>query len=223
MNNILKKTGFFIYPYIVLLAYSIFLLLSFTKAEIHIWSNTHNSAFLDIFFKNITFFGNGFFVILIGLAMLFYRFRYSLMIFTTYAVSGLIAQILKRFIFPGILRPKIYFQGIYDLHIVKGVEVLSSNSFPSGHSASAFALFLCLASITRNNILKMLFLLIAVIVAYSRIYLSQHFFIDVVTGSFIGILVTFSYMFFENSLYKDWMETSLSSLINKRSTRTNRK
>jgi membrane-associated phospholipid phosphatase len=39
----------------------------------------------------------------------------------------------------------------------------------------------------QSKLVSMAFFLCAILVAFSRIYLSQHFLIDVVAGSFIGV------------------------------------
>jgi membrane-associated phospholipid phosphatase len=216
MKTVLNKVGAFIYPYLGLLIFSIVLLFCFSKAELHIWSNSHYSATGDFFFKYVTNLGDGVFVILVSVAMLFFRFRNSIMIFATYILAGLFVQLIKHLILPGVPRPKVFFSGIYQLHFVEGVKILSTNSFPSGHSASAFALFLCLSALTRQNWIRIALLCLAVLVAYSRVYLSQHFLLDIVTGSFIGVTVSFLYLIFEKSFYKDWMENSILSLRDKK-------
>lgn len=62
----------------------------------------------------------------------------------------------------------------------------SSSSFPSGHTASAFA-----AAYVLSRYLKKwapLFWLIAIVIAFSRLYLFMHYPSDVVAGIVIGLL-----------------------------------
>ena len=73
------------------------------------------------------------------------------------------------------LASKIIFRGKHVLHLVEGIDLHSVNSFPSGHSASAFALFLCLTIIIKNKALQPIFFTIACLVAYSRVYLRNTF------------------------------------------------
>jgi membrane-associated phospholipid phosphatase len=78
--------------------------------------------------------------------------------------------------------------GIFDaVKTVPGYELRSWNSFPSGHTISAFGLFCMMAFFLKNNYLKILVMLVAVLVAYSRVYLMQHFYVDVYVGSMIGV------------------------------------
>ena len=44
---------------------------------------------------------------------------------------------------------------------------------------------------TKSHLLSILFALTAVLIGFSRIYLSQHFFEDVFVGTIIGTVVTF--------------------------------
>ncbi|MBS1563115.1 MAG: phosphatase PAP2 family protein, partial [Bacteroidetes bacterium] len=60
------------------------------------------------------------------------------------------------------------------------------NSFPSGHTTSAFALATILALHATKKGWGVFFLLLAVGVAYSRIYLGQHFLPDVTMGAILG-------------------------------------
>jgi membrane-associated phospholipid phosphatase len=73
---------------------------------------------------------------------------------------------------------------------VPGVHLRRAmNSFPSGHTSAAFSLFICLALITPRKWAP-LWVVSAWAVAYSRIYLSQHFLEDILLGSVIGLFST---------------------------------
>jgi membrane-associated phospholipid phosphatase len=89
-------------------------------------------------------------------------------------------------------RPISYFgdESATLVHTVSWVNVHSSCSFPSGHSAAAFGLFSFLAVILPNKRFGIFLFLMALCAGYSRIYLAQHFFADVYVGSIIGTLCT---------------------------------
>jgi membrane-associated phospholipid phosphatase len=188
--KVLKNNLFFLIPYVITLLAAGLVLAIYSKPDIHIWLNSYNSGFFDGVFKYVTFFGNGIFVICIGVLLLFYSLRSSVFVLTAYLSTGLIVQILKQFVFAGYQRPVKYFQNTVHLHLVDGVSLLSGHSFPSGHSASAFALFLSLAIISRNRYLQVICFILASTVAYSRVYLSQHFLGDIFAGSMIGVIGT---------------------------------
>ena len=62
-------------------------------------------------------------------------------------------------------------------------------SFPSGHSTTAFALFFIFGFFVKNKKWQILFFILALSTAISRMYLLQHFFIDVYFGSILGVLI----------------------------------
>lgn len=187
MAHIIKNNRFFIFPYILFLIGAIILLLIIPKAEIHIYINKLNNEFFDQFFKHITFLGDGIFIIAITVLLLFKKISYAVCNLSIYLGSGILVQLFKRIILPDAPRPKNFFEGIYNLHFVEGITIHGAHSFPSGHTASAFGLFIFLALISKNDSVKILCFFLAILVAYSRLYLSQHFLIDVVFGSFIGV------------------------------------
>ena len=138
-------------PYVITLLIIAPFLLLYSKSDIHLWLNQYHSTFFDCFFRVITFLGNGTFLLIPGILLLFYSLRSTLYLAMAYLCSGLVAQILKRFVFEDCVRPLKYFQNLDSLHLVEGVPLLSGHSFPSGHATSAFAMFLCLAMIGRNR------------------------------------------------------------------------
>ena len=75
--------------------------------------------------------------------------------------------------------------------VIEGLTILIKKpgefSFPSGHTSAAFAFFTCLALMTPRKFAP-LWMTAAWAVAYSRIYLSQHFLEDILLGSIIGVL-----------------------------------
>lgn len=75
---------------------------------------------------------------------------------------------------------------------IPGVELIvdppSGFSFPSGHSATAFSVAVCLLFCPRVKLpLRVLAMMFAAAVAFSRVYLSVHYLTDVVCGSLVGI------------------------------------
>ena len=73
-------------------------------------------------------------------------------------------------------------------YFIDGVTHIGFASFPSGHTTSVFALATLLAIFDGNKKWNSLYLLAAVAVGYSRIYLGQHFLGDVLVGSLIGVV-----------------------------------
>jgi undecaprenyl-diphosphatase len=63
----------------------------------------------------------------------------------------------------------------------------STHSFPSGHSATSFACAMVLAAAAPR--LRVLLYALAALIAFSRLYNGDHFPLDVLAGSVLGLLV----------------------------------
>jgi membrane-associated phospholipid phosphatase len=209
ITDILKQSKLFLIPYVIVVAGCCIFLLNFSKADIHLWINRHYSPFADIFFKYYTHIGAGLVALCFSLILVFWKYGYAIFVFSSYLFSSIIVQIIKRGFFPYVMRPTTFFSGKADLHIVSGMEPNVMQSFPSGHSATAFAFFLALSLITKNKWFQIAFLICALLVGYSRIYLSEHFLIDVFTGSLIGVITTLVVYYIYEKNQRDWMNRSL--------------
>lgn len=166
------------------------ILIQYSSVDLHLVLNKYFNSFADHFFYYATILGDGIVASIITLICLFINLKKGIIVATSWLIASGITQLLKRFVFEDAPRPFKFFQGIHDLHLVPGLEMNSSLSFPSGHSTAAFALYCALALVSKNKSLQVLFFLLAVIAAYSRVYLSQHFFIDIYVGSLIGTLTS---------------------------------
>jgi membrane-associated phospholipid phosphatase len=193
MLALLRQTRTFLLPYLALLVAVGAVLLATPKHTAFFWVNGHNTPFFDQFFRPFTNVGDGLFYVLITLGLLFVRFRWAFVSFVCFAVTSLAAQIGKQLIFTGHPRPFRYFSenpGFPPLHVVEGVVMGTLKSFPSGHSTSAFSVFLLLTLIVKNKRWGYAFALLAALTAYSRVYLAQHFVEDVTAGSVLGTGLT---------------------------------
>lgn len=172
------------------------------KEETFLIFNRNYNPTIGQFYKYYTHIGDGFFIILLCVVLLFIKYYYSLMLLVCYAVPSIVVQVLKRVIFPDVSRPLKYFtwDNPKTLNLTEGVEVAINNSFPSGHTTSAFALFFCLSIIFKNHYLRLLFLFMAINSAISRVYLCEHFFVDTLAGAIISITLCVPILYYlENS------------------------
>lgn len=194
-----------------LIAASIVLL--FTKGEIHLYLNQFHTPFFDVFFKYITYLGDGVVIVIAALILAFFKVRYGLFALAGYLGSGIIVQLMKRLFFSHIKRPLGYFEGIADLYLVPGVDVHTSKSFPSGHTTTAFAFFACLAILSKSKYAQAPLFVIALLTAYSRVYISQHFLVDIFVGSMIGTATTYVLRPYFSISKTAWMEFSLKEKL----------
>lgn len=147
--------------------------------------------------------------VLLTIILLAVKYRYAVIIGFSNLLASVFTQFLKHKVFVEELRPKKYFEGVQELYFVPGVENHLLHSFPSGHATSAFALYFSLALIVKGKMYNVLFFFIALLAAYSRVYLSQHFFEDIYIGSLIGVAFSLLVYWFMQKQDADWLEGSL--------------
>lgn len=216
MPKLSKRHRFFFITYIQVLILGVLVLLFRDKLETSLLINQMNAPILDFFFKYWTLLGTFSLIGPIILYQCFIKYRYALITALSSLTGFFLVQIAKRFIWTDSPRPGVFFENMENIHYVAGVHLHSSHSMPSGHTTGAFALFIALALISKRPFNQLFFLLTAVLVGYSRLYLSQHFLVDVLVGSAIGTFsAAVSYFWLIN---KDWkLDGSLKTLF-KRST-----
>jgi membrane-associated phospholipid phosphatase len=212
----MKKHLAFYIPYLIFLITFIFLILNNEKADLHLWLTSFHSPIGDLFFKNFTEVGGSIPFIIAGLA-LFFNYRVAVFLLVSQLAVGLVAQIMKRAW--GEFRPILYFKENFpdiNLHQVAGVKLHSYHSFPSGHTTSAFALFMALSLLTKNKMLQLSYFGMALFAGFSRIYLSQHFAADVLAGSAIGVSITLICKFYLDKTNEIWAEGSLRDVFSRK-------
>ncbi|MER3463261.1 MAG: PA-phosphatase, partial [Chitinophagaceae bacterium] len=119
-------------------------------------------------------------------------------------ICTVLSQFLKRFVYPDELnlRPISLEDQHIIIHKITGVEISTYNSFPSGHTSTAFTLALLLAYFTSKKLWAFILPLIALSVGYSRIYLAQHFVTDICGGIVVGLVSSFLSLLIYNSWLK---------------------
>lgn len=186
----LQKTRYFFLYYTIILIAVCFLIFRFPKSVTFFFINGHHHPAADLFFRFVTYLGDGIFYALLVIYFLIRNRRFGLIGLWSFASSSLVAQFIKRFMFAGSFRPKRFFENSPLLHFVEGVNVHSLGSFPSGHTATAFSIALWFSYSSGNKYLSLLYIFLAACVGYSRVYLAQHFLEDVAMGSFVGVATT---------------------------------
>ena len=197
-NKYYNSRSYFIGYFIFIFLSTVFLL-KLGKANSFLYLNSFHADWLDHFFIFFTYLGDGIFAIIITIIFLFLKKRKdALMIFLAYSLSGIAAQIIKNLVIAP--RPISYFKAEQYQHFIKGIVTHTSASVPSGHSTSAFALSLIIALILQNKKWNIPLLAMAILTGYSRIYLGQHFLLDVIAGSIIGTIFSLAVFHIMNNL-----------------------
>ncbi|MDP1800318.1 MAG: phosphatase PAP2 family protein [Bacteroidota bacterium] len=207
MKQFIKNNWSYYLLYLIVLCWTAYYLFQFDKVTLHLKINAcvGNPA-IDTFFKYFTHVGDGIFAVFLGLIVLIVNIRKGIFVLCTYIVSGLFTSLLKNYCF-NINRPHFVFDYfVHDAKVkyIEGVDMVGLNSFPSGHATSAFAVFTCMALISNNPFLKFIFFILALVSAFSRTYLSQHWLVDITVGSMIGTAAAtlFFFIFMHRSRFQ---------------------
>lgn len=199
---IAERRIFFTFWIVIVLLSGVWLF-SVSKANSFWWVASWHHPIADVFFRLYTLLGDGIFMLIIALAFVFFkRFASAGFIVVSFLFSGLLVQIGKRIL--AMPRPLSYFETLgFQVYQPAQVVVHGGNSFPSGHTTTAFALCFCLVLLSKpTSKINYLWLLMAVMVAYSRVYLSQHFPVDVWAGALLGcISALLVFLFFNGKIY----------------------
>jgi membrane-associated phospholipid phosphatase len=205
----------FLVPTLVLALVLGVTLLILPKAELHLTLCQPHTAFLDSLVPIITNLVD-WLPYLVVLLLLFYRAGWATYLASNLLLSTLIVQPIKHLVHAP--RPLTWFaENMPDvsLPLVEGVRMNHWLSFPSGHTTTFFVLFfslsiiLCAENIKGKNILSFICFLCATFGAYTRIYLSQHFALDIFAGILIAIFSTLLLYYFlvlktQNTQFWDW-------------------
>ena len=185
------------------LAISLFAMsLVWGKNEAFLYLNTDLGLVADKVFEYSSYLAEGwiwipYFIVLVGL----YK-KDKAFILMNFLISTLFTQFAKNFIFTTAMRPMASGLDATQIHTVPGVEIHTFNSFPSGHTATAFTLFILTTYLFPNKYALSIGIIYAIVCGYSRIYLAQHFPLDLAGGIFVALLTLPISIFIREKLNK---------------------
>ena len=146
----------------------------------------HVDKRLTAVFNSLTNFGDWYIpTIIIVCILLFIKNKWYFTLITgSYTISGLVVLISKLLV----RRPR---------PLVALIDIPKSYSFPSGHTLTSILFYMVLWYLLTKNtnrfnkaVFFSLFILLAILVGFSRIYLGVHFFSDVIGGLILSIPCT---------------------------------
>ena len=188
----------------------------YSKPDGFLLINRFHTGPLDAFFIMFTNLGNGLFVIGLMVIMISRKkFGWTIQTGISFLVSGLVVQLFKRL--AHCPRPRLFF-GPNEIHFIHGITGTGYGSFPSGHTTTIFALTTLLSFYFPGRKSGLFFFLIAALTGFSRIYLSQHFPVDILGGLVTGVLISvvvYSYMpheKFDRKFMKNELEPESTNL-----------
>ncbi len=155
-----------------------------------IQNNFHN-GFTDFLFPIITSMGNaGTVWLIIGVCLVAtkkYR-RYGILLFVTLAITYSLGEFVIK---PIVARPRPFTE--FPGRVALLIPPPRGYSFPSGHAGSSFSAAVVLCHINRKFGIPALIL--AFLIAFSRVFLFVHYPSDVLCGALLGIICAFSTVF----------------------------
>ena len=170
------------------------------KADLHLLLCDRHTPARDIFYRYYTTVAEWFPYVICVLLLLFGRVGNGIFASSAMILSALSTQLIKHIV--NAPRPVTWFAANcpdIQLPLVDGVRMNLWYSFPSGHTTSFFALALATSILITSStsptshtslFLQILLFALAALGGYSRIYLSQHFALDVFAGILVGTLIT---------------------------------
>jgi membrane-associated phospholipid phosphatase len=172
------------------------------KNEAFLYLNANLGLVADKVFEYSSYLAEGwiwipYFIVLVGL----YK-KDTAFILMNFLISTLLTQFAKNFIFVTAMRPMASGLDATQIHSVPGVEIHTFNSFPSGHTATAFTLFILTTYLFPNKYALTIGIVYAIVCGYSRIYLAQHFPLDLAGGIFVALLTLPISIFIREKLNK---------------------
>ena len=160
----------------------------FGRIPVFLFLNTDGGAFMDQFFKWATWGAEGW-VWIPYLSVVAVLFKKDVkLIILNFLLSTLLTQISKHVIWDNINRPIVSGIPLNEIHTVPGLVTHAYNSFPSGHTATAFTLFLLTVYLFPTKWTFAIGVIYAMICAYSRVYLGQHFPMDLGGGMLVAVI-----------------------------------
>jgi len=163
-----------------------------------------SSNFVTQLLKIITYMGNGGLVFIV-IAVLLLLFKKTRLAGFMALISLLIGFILTNIILKNIVaRPRPFIDETSDFYVwwqQAGSIHVDGHSFPSGHATAAMAFSLPLF-IVFNKKYSWLYLLIPLLMSFTRVYFMVHFTSDVIAGMLVGALAGIGAYFAARALQK---------------------
>lgn len=201
MKQLIRNNAVFIALSLILLGVLGLALLYIPKGELHLLLNEYHTPARNIFYRYYTHVAEWFPYVICVALLLFGRIGDGVFASAAMLLSALFTQVVKHIVVAP--RPLTWFgehMPDVQLPLVEGVDVHAIYSFPSGHTTSFFALAFVLSivatkklsrfSLTLSSTLQAILVALAALGGYSRIYLCQHFALDVFAGALVGTLIT---------------------------------
>lgn len=189
IKELLARKGFrwFLILYALFFVAGGFVVLFTERGDVVLLINRYSRLEWDSTVEFLTNLGlGGYMAILAGL-LVFYKLRHAAIGLLNLLAIGIFTNVFKELFKGAFTRPLHYF--LYDdfPRFIYTAEINYYSSFPSGHSMTIFGMLAFFAYLLNRKSISAVLFVFAVVIGFSRIYLLQHFFVDVYAGAFLGI------------------------------------
>lgn len=213
MRGVGVSVRVFTITWIVIASIVLIIVLNTDKLALHAAINSCHGHWTDLFFSRLTHLADGLVPTFLALALLAFRdLRSFLMMGLSAGLSAIVVQLLKRNVFPDADRPFMFKQQLGAMDWVAGIDMNHYFSFPSGHSTTAFSMCCALSVIIGRVRWAWPLALLAALLAFSRVYLSQHFTEDILAGSLLGTVTglgMYWWLYVSAFSRRAWLERTL--------------
>jgi membrane-associated phospholipid phosphatase len=186
--NYLKNGKTFLITSGLFLIFSLFTLLLIDSHSTPAFNKIIHQTWMNIFFVNLTFIGDSFFVILMSLFIIFYlnKIKLGFKLLLGLMITMFFVQLLNQ----------IFIDDNFQFYIENG-QYLFGNSTKSNqslgtvissHTAIVFTWATILSIKIKDIRYQRLFFFLAIFVAFSRLYLAPHLYFHLITGAGVGLL-----------------------------------
>jgi len=143
---------------------------------------------INVFFINYTFMGNGLFAVCLASVFIFYfnRRKEGFALLYGFIISAIAIQLLKNI--GNFTYPTLFIEQGQYLFSGEDASLTAPGIYVSGHTVIAFALATVFVSVAKKSYWQLPLLFAALLLAYSRMYLAQHFLSDVLIAVLAGTL-----------------------------------
>jgi membrane-associated phospholipid phosphatase len=162
----------------------------FDKIDLLALFNPIREGFWVPFFQFCTYLGEPVAFVFIFFILIFFKYRWALMI----PVVGFCTMLITYFLKVYFSHPRPYFvmrenNWLYKIRPLENVDKYEGfTSFPSGHTFAAFSVYTLVALVvTDKRYFPFVAIIVSLAVGISRVYLLHHFLHDVLFGMVLGI------------------------------------
>lgn len=186
-----KTTLYFMVPFVVFIVLGGTGMLVFEKGSMVMALNRISNGQLDDLCLFVSTISHGSFLAVVALLLAFYKFRWSILTLANLAWAAILTNLFKKVFFQLSSRPLHYFYYDDFPRFLYEAPLAYYYSFPSGHTMAVFAFCTVMTLLINRKFAGLILFMVPFLGGLSRIYLLQHFFVDIWVGALLGVLVTF--------------------------------